>query len=452
MRERPVIVIGAGAAGLTAARELSRAGRRVIVIEARRRMGGRIETLNAARFGVPVDMGAEFIHGRPEATWDLVREGGLLAYDVPFEHWVRHGPRLLKVEDYPGRLGRAMRGLSRLRHDRTLGEYLRTRKSVGGTGDSERLARDFVGGFDAADPERISARSVAKEQEGLGDFGGEMQFRLMDGQRSIIDHMLASLDRRRVEMRLGACVREVVWSTGHGGGVVVRVKRGRGEVERVHGAAAIVTLPLGVLKVGRGERGFVGFEPELPEKRAAIEKLGFGAVVKIVLGFREPFWESVENARRAGAAESVRDASFLHDMDAVIPTWWTTRPLRTLLMTGWAGGPKADALAGRTEDELVRAGLGSLAAIFRRRVSTLERLLDRAAAKDWGAERWTRGAYSYELVGGARARRELAASVGGVLFFAGEATHTGGQASTVAGALSSGARAAREVVAAKRRG
>src|SRR5437868_13724953 len=82
-----VIIIGAGVAGLAAARRLSGAGRRVILLEARDRIGGRIETHRAAGRRIPIEMGAEFVHGRPSETWDTLRAAGLLAYDVTDTQW-----------------------------------------------------------------------------------------------------------------------------------------------------------------------------------------------------------------------------------------------------------------------------------------------------------------------------------------------------------------------------
>src|SRR5258705_12733441 len=72
-----IVIIGAGAAGLMAARELGRAGKRVTVLEARDRCGGRIDPLPAAEFGYPAEGGAEFVHGKAPVTRALLREAGL---------------------------------------------------------------------------------------------------------------------------------------------------------------------------------------------------------------------------------------------------------------------------------------------------------------------------------------------------------------------------------------
>src|SRR5438105_1616414 len=83
-----VIVIGAGAAGMAAARELSRASTNVVIVEARDRLGGRIHTLRDPGFPLPVELGAEFVHGRPRESWEIIRAADLIAYDVTDTHWM----------------------------------------------------------------------------------------------------------------------------------------------------------------------------------------------------------------------------------------------------------------------------------------------------------------------------------------------------------------------------
>jgi monoamine oxidase len=179
--------------------------------------------------------------------------------------------------------------------------------------------------------------------------------------------------------------------------------------------------------------------------RRACSLLGSGPVVKTVMKFSEAFWEDKAAAKAARSDEGLRDAAFLHDPDAAFPTWWTARPLRVPVLTGWAAGPKALTLSGLPERAIIDAALGSLAELFGRR-ARLNSLLERAHCYDWLADPFARGAYSFVMVGGGRARSGLAAAIEDVLFFAGEASDNSGQASTVAGALSSGQRAAREVL------
>src|SRR5690606_22043770 len=94
-----VIVIGAGAAGLAAAAAFGEAGVRVLVLEARDRVGGRIHTLHVPDFPLPIELGAEFVHGRPEETAGIIERAGLAQYDVSDRHLRRTGRGLEDAHD-----------------------------------------------------------------------------------------------------------------------------------------------------------------------------------------------------------------------------------------------------------------------------------------------------------------------------------------------------------------
>src|SRR5690349_20944014 len=112
-----VLILGAGAAGLTAARDLSDAGPRVLVLEARDRIGGRIHTHRDTSFPIPLELGAEFIHGRPLETFDIVRAANLAIVDGADDHWYfdNRRKRFKLLPDFWEKLGRVMSKLSRVR-------------------------------------------------------------------------------------------------------------------------------------------------------------------------------------------------------------------------------------------------------------------------------------------------------------------------------------------------
>jgi monoamine oxidase len=442
VKHSEVVIVGAGAAGLNAARILGEHGVSAIVLEARARIGGRIHTVRDPAFGVPVELGAEFVHGKPRATWDLLRGAGLVAYDLPFDQFQRRDGRLAHVGDFGDEMAPVMSGLARLGpKDVSFADYLRSHR--GGTTEARRMAVAFVQGFDAADPERASAKALAEEMEGVGNVDEEPQFRIREGYGALVDHLRRSLARGRVAIRRGMRVSEVRWETS-------RVDVLCGARRTFRAARAIVTVPIGVLQVPPERPGSIRFVPEIAGVRRAAAQLASGPIVKVVLAFDRAFWEAPAVARATKAGERLRDAAFLHDPLAPFPTWWTALPFRVPVLTGWAGGPKAVALSGLSKGRLEDAALGSLSGIFGLPVARLRRMLARAHVCDWAADPLSRGAYSYVTVGGMRARSVLAKPVRGTLFFAGEATDTGGQASTVAGALASGERAARQVLATMR--
>jgi monoamine oxidase len=180
----------------------------------------------------------------------------------------------------------------------------------------------------------------------------------------------------------------------------------------------------------------------LPEKRAAIEQLEMGQVVKVAFRFREMFWDA-----QAGTAPQLPRLSFLFSDDAVLPTWWTGYPLLTPLLIGWVGGPRAVRLSSLPDAAIAEQALGALARVLGVSTGWLEARLEGWQTHNWSADPFSRGAYSYVRVGGIDAPGQLAAPVEGTLFFAGEATDTNGHTGTVHGALATGKRAADQIIA-----
>ncbi len=431
-----VLIIGAGAAGLAAAAELARAGRSVLVLEARERIGGRVWTRHVDGLPVPVELGAEFIHGRPAATFSLLRKAGAAAVAAPFVRWsVRRGELQLQRDDLFAQVRKALRGQAGAlgKKDVSFGTLL-ARGLRGLSADARAFARMRVQGYEAADPARASARAIVEEWGGEGP-GEEGHFRPAGGYGALLDSLAGG---HGAGLRLRTVVRAVRWKRG-----AVEVEgTSRGEPFRAQAARAIVTLPLGVLQRAPGAPDAVRFTPALEEKRRALKGLACGAVIKAALLFRTAFWEELDGAR-------YRDAAFFHSPAAAFPTFWTALPARAPLLIAWAGGPNALRLSGAAAPRIVRQAVASLESIFGKRAGIGARL-DAAWLHDWQKDPFARGAYSYVAVGGHGARAALAAPVADTLFFAGEATDFEGEHATVAGALQSGARAARQVLGACR--
>jgi monoamine oxidase len=148
--------------------------------------------------------------------------------------------------------------------------------------------------------------------------------------------------------------------------------------------------------------------------------------------------------RRADLEEAGRDASFLHAGEQPFPTWWTTLPVRSTLLTGWAGGPKADRLP-RGEAALTKAAVDSVATLLGRAPGEVSEHVRRCVIADWRDDPLAGGAYSWSKVGGSLMPDALAEPIDGTLFMAGEHT-IAEMIGTVAGAIASGRRAARQVV------
>jgi monoamine oxidase len=425
-----VLVVGAGVAGLSAARDLSRAGLAVRVLEARDRMGGRIYTLHDPATSLPIELGAEFIHGRPAETWAIVRAAGLEAHEVDGEQWQSRDGVLGQGDRGWAKVGQIMERMAQAgTPDQSFAEFVAPYVQDEGWRAAAELATSYVEGFDAARAERISVRSLAREQQASDAIDGDRAFRVVGGYDEVVRALHAGCDPKRVTVHLGTVVTRVEWRPG---AVVVAAQSGGGRpIEPFRAPRAIVTLPLGVLQAPAGEPGHVRFEPALPEKERALERLDMGQVVKIMLRFRERFWEA-----RLG---------FLFARGAPIPTWWTAYPALAPVLTGWAGGSAAIRLP-EGHEQVIDVAVPALAGALGMEPRRLHALLEGWHMHDWRADPFARGAYSYVVAGGIDAPAALARPEAGTLFFAGEATDSTGRTGTVDGAIASGRRAAREVL------
>src|SRR2546427_6199399 len=261
-----VLILGAGAAGLAAARDLSHAGLRVTVIEARPRVGGRILTLHDPRSPVPLELGAEFIHGESPETLPLAQAAGLAVLELPGTHETATAGRFKPMGDFWDLVDRMNHDLARRLAGRgkdfPVSEYLdSTRVPAARRG----MLRDFVQGFYAAHPDRLSAQSLAVEADGGGDeeeVEGK-QFRIANGGDALMKWLRDGVDPERTEVRLSTVAEAVEWKRG----TVNVVCRGgdRAPLPTLSARTALITLPLAVLKAG-----VVRFDPALPAKQRAL--------------------------------------------------------------------------------------------------------------------------------------------------------------------------------------
>jgi monoamine oxidase len=418
------IVVGAGAAGLAAARAFVERGLQTVVLEARERVGGRILTQSDPRALAPVELGAEFVHGSPAVTLAALAAAGEAVVDNADASWSGSGGRLRAVAGDPFASSSQIFAPALQRADESVDALLRRAAADGADPVVLGWARALVEGFDAADPARASARAVAEEWCGAASADGT-QSRPLRGYAPLVAYLARSLAPPRCRVYVRSVVRAIrrdaqgvrVEGDGPGGAFSLRAKR------------AVVTVPLGVLHAGS-----IAFDPALPESvREAFARLSMGPVVKVVLRFGESFWERLQDAR-------FRDAAFFHAEEGPFPTFWTQLPVRARTLTAWAGGPRALALAHLSEAQAARAALDAAGTYFGDPAAARE-ACEAWYAHDWQRDPFARGAYSYALVGAGDARERLAEPVDARLAFAGEATAPSAEAGTVAGALWSGAAA-----------
>jgi len=404
-----IMVIGAGMSGLAAARRLADAGMDVTVLEARDRIGGR--TWTNTSLGVPIDLGGAWIHG-PEKNplTALADEVGAKRVETDFDRPVvyQDGRELGSdvVADTLKRWQEITKALAPLSEQAGADESVATGLSeVADMNDpliQWAVASEIVGEY-AADPDELSLKWLGNE----GEFGGG-DFILPGGYTQLTEHLA-----RGLTIKLSTEVNKVTHSDS---GVRLETTKGGFDADRV-----IVTIPLGVLKAGT-----IVFDPALSdEKQAAIERLGFGLLDKVVLKFDQPFWPDADVIGLVGGEQPV---SMLINGET-----FADAPL----LVGLRGGREAREREALDDQDAVGQVVAALNA-----PNPTGSLVTR-----WAEDPYARGSYSFIAVGSSPDDMEtLGEPVGERLLFAGEATNPEFFA-TVHGAYLSGVREAERILA-----
>jgi monoamine oxidase len=436
-----VVVIGGGVAGLAAARALYDARLRVVVLEARPRLGGRVYTRRVPGLALPVELGAEFVHGRVHETLDIADEAGILLGEMSHTWWSVAGGKLHAPGDDDWAVGKVMQRLDPDRRpDRPFAAFLESLRSDPTTSPSVVAAIPdalrYVQGFDAADPARVGERWLAvSEIAGRRDENDHM-YRIPAGYDRVPAALAAHLPPDSIH--LSTVVREIEWKPEH-----VSVSA---DTATVTARAAVVTIPLGVLTArADGTPGPIAFRPDLGGPvRTALSGIAMGAALRIVMQFQTAFWDTLPVG---GGGEPPSDLSFLSIQDDEFAVWWTSFPLRASVLTAWMGGPRAEAMASLTSDQIADRALQALSRACGISRARLSAMLAGSWYHDWHNDPFSRGSYSYGVAGGIDAPRVLAQPIGETLFLAGEATDPDGRGGTVHAAIASGQRAAAAVLA-----
>ena len=259
--ETEMVIIGAGAAGLAAASELAGSGRRVLVLEARDRIGGRIWTQQLPDLAAPIEYGAEFIHGHAPATMSILRKGGKAAVESVDMHFRLRGGVLTQRNDFFHEVQQALCASRDLdQKDLSFDAFLEQTPSL--SAEARQYAKVMAEGFDAADTQHGSARAIVAEWTADMMNDDAPQSRPQGGYVALLATLAGTLRGAGIGLRLQSIVRSVRWSKGS-----VEVEGAFiGKPFRARARCAIITLPLGVLQQSPDSTGAVNFTPALTEK------------------------------------------------------------------------------------------------------------------------------------------------------------------------------------------
>jgi len=414
-----IIILGGGVSGLMSARELSKLGYAVTILEATDRLGGRIHTIRNSLFTQPVEKGVEFIHGNLPLTIGLLKESGI-GYKPVQGDMIRVVNGDWKTQDdFTLGWDELIRKMNSVSKDMTMDEFLKENFSDEKYTDLRTSVVRFANGFDLADTSRASVLALREEWMGEED----EQYRIPGG----FDQVINSLEKE--------CLRSGVII--HTSTPVVKIKWGKNDVNIItsnkktyNATKVIVTASLGLLQSGRS----IIFQPGIANYLHTAKKIGFGTVIKVMLEFKESFWEKKK-----------KGIGFLLTNE-IIPTWWTQLPSSYPLLTGWAGGPQAWTLENNDDEGIMDLALQSLSNVFQKTVDELKQMLIASSVANWKKDPYSIGAYSYDAVGSIEAKKLLNVPVEETIFFAGEAFYEGPSFGTVEAALVSAKNVVEKVV------
>ena len=414
-----ILIIGAGAAGLMAMKDLAEAGYHVCMLEASAVAGGRIATVEEDGFEEPVETGSEFIHGNLTLTLQLLKEAGIAIEPVAGNmitvrkgKWMHEGSSDSQWEEFMNRL-------CKLEKDITIENFLQQYFAADKYLALRNTVKHYAEGFDLADISRASTLFIKDEWS----HQGETQYRIKGGYGKLVAYLEEQCRQQNTVIHFN----HPVYRIEHSKKYVIVYTAGN---KNFQASKLIVTVPLGVL-----QNHSLQFIPALTTHAEAIRQLGFGAVIKVLMQFKTNFWKSYAD-----------DIGFILS-DETIPTWWTQLPHENNLLTGWLGGPHAVTMAAATDEILLHTALQSLSSIFNLSIDTLQQQLMHHKIICWHNNPYIKGGYSYNTITSGYTKTILATPVNDTIFFAGEAYYTGAAQGTVEAALQSGRHAADQLKA-----
>ena len=424
-QEYDVIVIGAGACGLIAALEMSLTGKKVAVLEAKDRIGGRIHTIYDQQFDQPVELGAEFIHGELKETLLISKKAGIAQHKVGGEIWQNEDGKLEEQDDFIEDYNDLNKKFKELNQDISVKEFLENYLQGDQYEELRFTLKNYIEGYYSAETSKASTFALRDELNNSTN----KQFRLEGGYLKIAEYLFRKCKETNVYFALNEPVVSLEYNKER---VIITTKKSNYTSRK-----ALVTISIGVL-----QSGSIQFLPGIPEKIKAANLLGFGPVVKTIFQFKKAFWKNKEQTQ----GKDLKKLGFMFAR-TIIPTWWTQYPQNSCMITGWSGGPHADDIHNLSSEEIKEKGLQSLSEIFSISIDELKLNLKAWHVCNWKDDPYTIGGYSYDVVDGSKYREIVRRPIDNTIYFSGEGLYEGIEIGTVEAALSTGKEVAIQIVA-----
>lgn len=425
MEKFDVIIIGAGAAGLMAAKILSNAKKKVCILEARDVIGGRAHTIIKRGFSKPIETGAEFIHGNLPLTLKLLKKAAIKSYKTEGALWQVKNNTLKKREDFLENADEIMHKLKKLDNDMSIAEFLKKYFNDEKYAEMKHTLQQYLEGYDAGDINDYSSIALKEEWENED----EEQYRIDGGYSLLFDDLKNDFIKDGGTIQFNHIAKKIKWNEQD-----VEIMTKENKIFNAH--KIIITVPLPMLS-GNDDEASIAFDPALPVVTEAAKQIGYGGVVKIIFEFTHAFWET-------GEVRKAKDLFFIFSEEK-IPTWWTQLPDKIPMLTGWLAGPKSYGLSDADADTILQIALQSLSSIFAIDKEMLQQYIKAWHVHNWNADPFSKGGYSYSSVTTNSAKEILRKPVADTLFFAGEALWKDSNA-TVEAALQSGKEVAENIL------
>ena len=433
-KEFDIIIIGAGAAGLMAAQELAGSGKKILVLEARDRIGGRIYTQYLPGFESHLEAGAEFVHGNLPVTQAILEEAGIPVLELEGETYQLKKGELAAAEEFIPEFEYLLDQLNSLKEDLPFAQFIQQYLLAEEHSALREAVIRFAEGYDAADIQKAS--SFALREEWQTD-GATDAYLIAGGYSQLTDFLATKCKANGGVIKLSAIVQEIIWEPGK---VEIVCQKG----QRYTGNQVIITVPVGVLQAKSGEPGAIQFKPEIKIKKDALAQLGYGAVIKVILVFKSAFWEEDQDSLVGNRITP--ELGFLFADVTAFTAWWTGQSATTPTLTGWLGGPAAGKYKNISDAAILKEAIKALAEIFNLSPDYLQEQLEDSRVFNWPADPYARGAYSYATVSSITAQHELMKPVAETIYFAGEAYYQGPAMGTVEAALANGREVAKIII------